>query len=66
MKLINTKTHLIGDLDKSVMLEETDTFGVSRVIPCLQVNIEGNGVMVDALYYKSLKELLEAGWVDYE
>lgn len=66
MKVINTKTHLIGTLDIGLTIEKTEILGHNRVVKCLNVYVEKNGVLAEIYDYKTLKELIDAGWRDYK
>lgn len=65
MKLINTKTHLIGTLDIGLTTEKTEILDHERVVKCLDVYVEKNGVLAEIYTYKTIKELINAGWKDY-
>lgn len=66
MKLINTKTHLIGELSMAKAKVKCETLGKEFEVDCLEVFVLNNGVLADILKYNKLKDLIKDGWVDYD
>lgn len=64
MKLINTKTHLIGKLSIGNTKLKCETLGKDIEVECLVVYIEKNGVLAEIHTYNTIKELINAGWKD--